>query len=147
MYKFQYLIITQVICFLYFCSESKCSDGNEDVQESLTVPESKRNESCNSKLPKKATIQSVFSVNNGKVFPAYEGSDDDVHTYHTEGTPANISHVGSHSDLSALSMVSAIPPSRTEENSEEGSLCSENEAIPAPNPLEVPKVIYLILLF
>lgn len=50
-------------------------------------------------------------------------SDDAVHTYHTEGTPANISHAGSNSDLSVLSVASgeAQPP---EDESDDGSFCS-----------------------
>ncbi|KAK6624717.1 hypothetical protein RUM44_011576 [Polyplax serrata] len=71
----------------------------------------------------KAKIPPIFSNTS------YEASDDDVHTYHTEGTPANISHAGSHSDLSTLSLISGIPPSGTENNSDDSFYSESEEAL------------------
>ncbi|KAL0271180.1 UNVERIFIED_CONTAM: hypothetical protein PYX00_008357 [Menopon gallinae] len=48
--------------------------------------------------------RSTFQNESRKIYSTYEELDDVVHTYYTEGTPANVSHAGSHSDLSNLSI-------------------------------------------
>lgn len=74
----------------------------------------------------KSNCRSVYQNETRKIYSTYEVSDDAVHTYYTEGTPANVSHAGSHSDLSNLSMVTdgiLLPPT-TEDTSDDGSFCS-----------------------
>lgn len=62
------------------------------------------------------------------IYPSYEGSDDAVHLYREEGTPANISHAGSNSDLSTFSPIAGLSTaaSATGDLSDDGSFCSED---------------------
>jgi hypothetical protein len=64
-------------------------------------------------------VNGVFKVSGG-------ACEDAVQTYCTEGTPANISHAGSHSDLSVLSLLG--DGDETEVQKEEARLEGVNEA-------------------
>ncbi|XP_023720019.1 uncharacterized protein LOC111871273 isoform X3 [Cryptotermes secundus] len=64
--------------------------------------------------------------------------EDAVQTYCTEGTPANISHAGSHSDLSVLSLVG--DGDETEAQKEEARLEGVNEVEEPDGEVERPEL-------
>lgn len=66
----------------------------------------------------------MFQNETKRMYSAYEESDDAVHTYYTEGTPANVSHAGSHLDLSNLSKFTDGLVLSADDISDDGSYCS-----------------------